>query len=122
MSRATDAVSAVTGDAARIRVNGPRLWSRLMDMAAIGATAHGGCNRQALTDLDLEGRRLLSQWGRAAGCSVRVDAIGNLFVRRTGRDDTLPVVAVIDARHDHAFVLKATRRFGVGTLVLVGTE
>ena len=92
MSRATDTVPAVTGDAARIRVDGPRLWSRLMDMSAIGATAHGGCNRQALTDLDIEGRRLLSQWGRAAGCSVRVDAIGNLFIRRTGRDDTLPVV------------------------------
>lgn len=75
-----------------MRVNGERLWSRLMDMAAIGATAQGGCNRQALTDLDIQGRRLLSQWSIAAGCSVRVDAIGNLFVRRPGRDDTLPAV------------------------------
>ncbi len=82
----------MTGDAARIRVNGSRLWSRLTDMAAIGAAAHGGCNRQALTDLDIEGRGLLSQWARAAGCSVRVDAIGNLFARRTGRDDALPAV------------------------------
>ena len=31
-----------------LRVNGERLWSRLMAMAEIGATAHGGCNRQAL--------------------------------------------------------------------------
>jgi N-carbamoyl-L-amino-acid hydrolase len=75
-----------------IRVNGERLWSRLREMASIGATAHGGCNRQALTDLDLQGRGLLSQWGIAAGCSVRVDAIGNLFIHRPGRDDTLPVV------------------------------
>ncbi len=82
----------MTGDTARIRVNGQRLWSRLMDMAAIGATTHGGCNRQALTDLDIEGRQLLSQWGRAAGCSVRVDAIGNLFMRRSGRDEALPAV------------------------------
>jgi N-carbamoyl-L-amino-acid hydrolase len=74
------------------RVNGERLWSRLMEMGRIGATPSGGCNRQALTDLDFEGRRLLSQWATAAGCRVRVDAVGNLFARRAGRDDTLPVV------------------------------
>ena len=75
-----------------LRVNGDRLWSRLMQMAEIGATAHGGCNRQALTDADLAGRKLLSQWAEEAGCSVRVDAVGNLFVRRAGVDDALPVV------------------------------
>jgi beta-ureidopropionase / N-carbamoyl-L-amino-acid hydrolase len=75
-----------------LRVNGDRLWSRLMQMAEIGATPHGGCNRQALTDADMAGRKLLSGWARAAGCGVRVDAVGNLFVRRAGREDTLPVV------------------------------
>ena len=75
-----------------LRVNGDRLWSRLMQMAETGATPHGGCNRQALTDADMAGRKLLSQWAEAAGCGVRVDAVGNLFVRRAGRDDALPVV------------------------------
>jgi beta-ureidopropionase / N-carbamoyl-L-amino-acid hydrolase len=75
-----------------VRVNGDRLWSRLMQMAQIGATAHGGCNRQALTDGDMAGRHLLSQWAEAAGCRVRVDAVGNLFVRRPGSEDALPVV------------------------------
>src|SRR5271168_57226 len=75
-----------------LRVNGDRLWSRLMQMAEIGATPHGGCNRQALTDADMAGRNLLSRWAEAAGCRVRVDAVGNIFVRRRGRDDTLPVV------------------------------
>ena len=75
-----------------IRVNGDRLWSRLMQMAQIGATPHGGCNRQALTDSDLAGRELLAQWAAAAGCRVRADAIGNLFLHRPGREDTLPVV------------------------------
>ena len=75
-----------------LRVNGDRLWSRLMQMAEIGATSHGGCNRQALTDGDIAGRRLLSQWAEAAGCRVRVDAVGNLFVRRPGSEDALPVV------------------------------
>jgi N-carbamoyl-L-amino-acid hydrolase len=75
-----------------LRVNGDRLWSRLMSMAEIGATSHGGCNRQALTDADMEGRRLLSRWAQAAGCRVRVDAIGNLFIRRPGSEGGLPVV------------------------------
>src|SRR3984885_12770537 len=74
------------------RVSGKRLWSRLMAMAQIGATPHGGCNRQALTDLDFEGRALFASWAKEAGCTVRVDAIGNLFARRPGRDDALPVV------------------------------
>jgi len=74
------------------RVSGERLWSRLMEMAQIGATVHGGCNRQALTDGDFRGRELFSHWAEQAGCSVRVDPIGNLFVRRRGADDALPVV------------------------------
>jgi N-carbamoyl-L-amino-acid hydrolase len=75
-----------------LRVNGDRLWSRLMRMAEIGATPHGGCNRQALTDADMAGRILLSRWAEAAGCGVRVDAVGNLFARRPGREDALPAV------------------------------
>ncbi|GAC1300758.1 MAG: Zn-dependent hydrolase [Steroidobacteraceae bacterium] len=73
-------------------VNGDRLWSRLMQMAQIGATAHGGCNRQALTDADLAGRQLLSQWAEAAGCRVRIDSIGNVFMRRAGLEETLPAI------------------------------
>ena len=63
-----------------------------MEMARIGATANGGCNRQALTDGDIAARTLFTEWSKAAGCTVRVDSIGNLFVRRPGRDDTLPAV------------------------------
>ncbi len=74
------------------RVNGERLWSRLMAMAKIGATPQGGCNRQALTDADWQGRALLASWAQAAGCSVRIDSIGNLFVRRPGSEDTQPAV------------------------------
>src|SRR5450631_1316238 len=74
------------------RINGDRLWSRLMALGEIGATDRGGCNRQALTDGDLAGRRLFADWAAAAGCRVRVDAVGNLFVRRAGLNDTLPVV------------------------------
>ncbi|MGA2399155.1 MAG: Zn-dependent hydrolase [Steroidobacteraceae bacterium] len=74
------------------RVNGSRLWSRLMAMAEIGATEQGGCNRQALTRADFQGRELFARWAAAAGCVVRVDAIGNMFARRAGRDESLATV------------------------------
>jgi len=73
-------------------INGERLWSRLMQMGQIGATAHGGCNRQALTELDFEGRKLLMQWAAPLGCATRVDPIGNLFLRRDGTGKDLPAV------------------------------
>jgi len=60
------------------KINGERLWSRLMDMAEIGATPAGGCNRQALTDEDKRGRDLFCQWAREAGCKIRVDTMGNI--------------------------------------------
>ena len=67
------------------RVNGERLWASLMEMAQIGATEKGGVSRLALTDEDLRGRDLFVQWCEEAGCSIRVDAMGNIFARRAGR-------------------------------------
>jgi N-carbamoyl-L-amino-acid hydrolase len=78
---------------ATLQIDGPRLWERLMTLARIGATAKGGVCRLALTELDGQGRALFTRWAEALGCTVRVDAIGNLFARRPGADDTLPAVA-----------------------------
>jgi len=75
------------------RVNGDRLWSRLMDMAEIGATQAGGSNRQALSDDDQAGRELFLEWATSAGCHATTDKVGNLFVTRPGRsNDDPPVV------------------------------
>ncbi len=78
---------------AALQVNGERLWQRLMTLARIGATDKGGVCRLALTDLDAQGRALFKQWAQELGCSVRSDAIGNLFARRDGTHNTLPAVA-----------------------------
>jgi N-carbamoyl-L-amino-acid hydrolase len=76
-----------------IKINGDRLWSRLMEMATHGALPGGGCNRQALTDEDRAGRELFMQWCRDIGCELRLDAIGNIFARRAGIDNSLaPVI------------------------------
>jgi len=73
-------------------INAERLWSSLMDMAAIGATHEGGVCRVTLTDIDRQGRDLFIRWCRDAGCSVSIDAVGNIFARREGVSANAPPV------------------------------
>jgi beta-ureidopropionase / N-carbamoyl-L-amino-acid hydrolase len=80
------------GTHAALRINRERLWNSLEHFALIGGTARGGCNRQALTDADRQGRDTFSEWARQAGCAVTVDAIGNLYARRRGSDGNAAVV------------------------------
>lgn len=75
-----------------LRIDGKRLWTSLMDLARIGATPKGGVCRLALTDLDRQGRDLFVRWSQEAGCTVRMDEIGNIFARREGQDPSLPPV------------------------------
>ena len=75
-----------------LRVDGERLWRSLMDLSRIGATPKGGVARLTLTDLDREGRGWVVARAREAGMSVTVDQIGNIFMRREGRDASLPPV------------------------------
>ena len=75
-----------------LRIDGPRLWASLMELAQIGATPKGGVCRLTLTDLDKQGRDLVTRWAREAGMSVTIDKIGNGFMRRAGRDNSLPPI------------------------------
>ncbi len=79
-------------DLSNMRIDGQRLWDTLMEMAKIGGTPKGGCKRLTLTDLDKQGRELFTQWCEAAGCTMSVDEMGNMFARRAGTDDSLPPV------------------------------
>ena len=75
------------------RIDGKRLWDSLMAMAEIGATPKGGVKRLTLSGVDKEGRDRFKGWCEALGLTVRVDAIGNMFARRAGRDaKRLPVL------------------------------
>ncbi|TDO95770.1 Zn-dependent hydrolase [Marinomonas balearica] len=76
-----------------LRINQERLWASLMEMAKIGATKNGGCNRLAGTDLDKQARDLFVSWCKEAGCDVYIDKIGNIFARRSGKDNRAPAVA-----------------------------
>ncbi|MBR0656867.1 Zn-dependent hydrolase [Plastoroseomonas arctica] len=75
------------------RIDGKRLWDSLMAMAEIGATPKGGVRRLTLTDVDKDGRARFRGWCETLDLKVRVDAMGNMFARREGRDPTrLPVL------------------------------
>ncbi len=79
-----------TGD--NLRINSERLWDSLEEMALIGPGIAGGCNRQTLTDADGEGRHLFAGWCKAAGLTMGVDTMGNMFATRAGTDPSaLPV-------------------------------
>lgn len=80
-------------DTPNLRTDGERLWGAIAEMAKIGATKKGGSCRLALTDLDRQGRDLFVGWCEDAGCTIKVDKMGNIFARRPGRDNTLaPVI------------------------------
>ena len=78
--------------ATNLQIDGDRLWDSLMEMAKIGPGVAGGNNRQTLTDEDAEGRSLFKSWCEAAGLTMGLDTMGNMFARREGTDpDALPV-------------------------------
>ena len=77
-----------------LRINADRLWDSLMEMARIGPGVAGGNNRQTLTDEDGEGRALFQSWCEAAGMTMGLDQMGNMFARREGTDPDAPPVYV----------------------------
>lgn len=78
-------------------INGERLWASLEALGRIGAyqdegSGLTGVRRLALTAEDGEGRRHVVGLMRAAGLTVTVDRIGNVYGRRAGREDALEPV------------------------------
>lgn len=80
-----------------LKINSNRLWASLLEMAKIGATEKGGCNRQALTHLDKQGRDLFVTHAKNVGCEILIDEIGNIFARRAGKNTT--AASVITGSH-----------------------
>jgi N-carbamoyl-L-amino-acid hydrolase len=68
-----------------------RLWSALEKLGEFGKNPEGGVSRVGFTEEDLAGRAYVMGLLREAGLEVRVDAAGNIFGRRAGREN-LPVL------------------------------
>ncbi len=84
-------------------IDGDRLWRSLEAFATIGGTSAGGVERLALGDTDKMARDRLAAIAREEGFSLTVDAVGNMFLRRPGREPDLPPVQIgshLDTVHD----------------------
>jgi N-carbamoyl-L-amino-acid hydrolase len=74
-------------------INADRLWQSIMDIALIGPTPEGGSCRLALSPEDAQARELLLDWCKPLNLHFEQDAIGNMFLRRKGSEETSPAVA-----------------------------
>ncbi|MFC5277200.1 Zn-dependent hydrolase [Halorubrum rubrum] len=73
-------------------ISGERFRERFDRFNEIGATERGGVNRPTLSEENARARDTLVEWFEEAGLEVRIDEIGNVFGRRSGRNDDLPPV------------------------------
>lgn len=105
-----------------LRVDGDRLWSRIVELGEIGAIEgpngeHGNA-RLALTDADREGRDLVVGWMHDLGLDVGIDAIGNVIATRPGTDPTAAPVMT----GSHIDTVATGGRFDGNLGVLAGLE
>jgi len=77
-----------------VSIDGPRLLHRLHELGQTGRDERGRLCRLAGSDADKAGRDLVVGWMRAAGLTVSVDLIGNIFGlwQPSGTPDTAPLL------------------------------
>ena len=78
--------------ASNLQIDPVRLWGTIHDTAKFGATAKGGVRRLTLGAEDKQVRDWFRAACAAAGCELRVDALGNMFALRHGRDMSRPPI------------------------------
>ena len=80
--------------AQNLTIDPQKLWDAIMETAKFGATAKGGIKRLTLSDDD----KRVRDWFKAAcevlGCTVTVDAVGNMFAVRPGKRADVPPIAL----------------------------
>jgi N-carbamoyl-L-amino-acid hydrolase len=77
-----------------LAINPQRLWDHIMDTASFGATQKGGIKRLTLSDDDKKVRDWFKNECEALGCTVTVDAVGNMFALKPGRKNSLEPIAM----------------------------
>jgi len=76
-----------------ISLDRDRFIEAMQEQAAIGGTEAGGLHRLTLSDKDKQVRDWFLDAMEAAGLETRVDGMGNMFGRRSGKGtDTAPVL------------------------------
>ena len=79
---------------ADLRVNLDRFWSTIEASANIGPGRPGGLALVRLTAEHAAMRPLFISWCHEAGMNVAMDAMGSIYARRAGADDSLPPVMI----------------------------
>jgi N-carbamoyl-L-amino-acid hydrolase len=69
-----------------LQIDSARLWNDIHETAKFGGTPKGGVRRLTLGAEDKQVRDWFRAACEAAGCEVRVDALGTMFALRPGRD------------------------------------
>src|SRR5260370_13983685 len=77
----------------RLEISAARLREQLESLSVYGRPAGGnfsdGVSRIGYSDADLSGRKYLLGLVEAAHLKARIDAAGNIFVRKAGKDAAL---------------------------------
>ena len=77
-----------------IIIDSDRLWKSLTEISVFGATPAGGLNRLAASVADGQARDYVVAAARELGCAVRIDALGNTFMRRAGSDANAKAILI----------------------------
>ncbi|MFG1245882.1 Zn-dependent hydrolase [Xanthobacter flavus] len=78
----------MSAPATNLTINADRLWSTIIETARFGGTEKGGVRRLTLSEEDRQVRDWFRAACEAAGCTVSVDGLGNMFALRPGKDMT----------------------------------
>jgi allantoate deiminase len=85
-----------------VQINSDEVADFLKQLSEIGATKKNGMSRLAYSPEWVGAMDLCSDWAKKAGLEVRTDAVGNLWARLKGLDDTSSIVtgSHIDSQHN----------------------
>ena len=76
------------------QINSARLWKSLTEISVFGETPAGGLHRLAASKEDGQARDYVVAAARELGCTIRIDALGNTFMRRAGTDSNAKAILV----------------------------
>jgi len=76
------------------QINSARLWKSLEEISLFGATPAGGLHRLAASKEDGQARDYVVAAARELGCTVRIDALGNTFMRSAGTDANAKAILI----------------------------
>lgn len=76
------------------QINSARLWNSLSEISVFGETPAGGLHRLAASQEDGQARDYVVAAVREIGCSIRIDPLGNTFMRRAGTDSSAKAILI----------------------------